>query len=212
MIRVIAALLCTTAGLSAVATANADGWRSLHNGGNTSLDASDFPVEWSPSRGIAWSAQLPGYGQSAPVVWDGHVYVTAVEGDYQETYFLRALDATNGRTVWEHKFPATVRIKNSYMVSRAAPTPVVDRDGVYALFESGDLCALSHNGVERWKLALFNATDRKFDNAHGYGASPTQTERALVIVVDHHGPSYLLAVSKNSGKTLWKTARSSRSS
>jgi hypothetical protein len=30
------------------------------------------------------------------------------------------------------------------MLSRAASTPVADKDGVYALFESGDLIALSY--------------------------------------------------------------------
>src|SRR5262245_59467503 len=127
-----------------------DSWTSLHNGGDTSMEASNLPVEWSPARGVAWSAALPGYGQSAPVVWAGQVYVTAIDGDSKEWCFVRAHDARTGRLVWEHRFPATVRVRNSYMVSRAAPTPVVDRDGVYALFESGDLHALTHAGKKRW--------------------------------------------------------------
>ena len=32
-------------------------------------------------------------GQSAPVVWGGRVYVTAVEGDNKETYIVQAHDA-----------------------------------------------------------------------------------------------------------------------
>src|SRR5262245_53414058 len=187
-------------------------WPSLHNGGNTSINAADLPLSWSPEKAIAWSVALPGYGQSAPVVWDRQVYVTAIEGDDKEWCFVQAHDARNGRRAWQPKFPATVKTKNSYMVSRAAPTPVVDRDGVYALFESGDLHALTHGGKQRWQVALFDATKRKFDNAHGYGASPTQTGKAVIVLVDHRGPSYLLALSKESGKPLWKTERKSRSS
>jgi outer membrane protein assembly factor BamB len=185
-------------------------WPSLHNGGNTSINAR-LPLVWSPEKGIAWSAALPGYGQSAPVVWGGRVYVTAVEGDNKETYFVHAYDARTGRRAWEHRVPASVKTKTSYMVSRAAPTPVVDRDGVYALFESGDLHALTHDGKKRWAVALFDA-ERKFENTHGYGASPTQTSKAVVVLVDHRGPSYLLALSKETGKPLWKTERKSRSS
>jgi outer membrane protein assembly factor BamB len=189
----------------------AEAWTSLHNGGNTSLDA-NLPLAWSPDKGIAWSAALPGYGQSAPVVWGGRVYITAIEGDNKETCFVHAYDAKTGRRAWQYKFAAATKTKNSYMTSRAAPTPVVDRDGVYALFESGDLHALTHDGKKRWAVALFDDTKRKFDNAHGYGASPTQTSKAVVVLVDHRGPSYLLALSKETGEQLWKTERKSRSS
>jgi outer membrane protein assembly factor BamB len=189
-----------------------DTWPSLHNGGNTSISAANLPVEWSPDRGVAWAVELPGYGQSAPVVWDGQVYVTAIDGDHKETCYVHAYDAKTGRRLWEHRFAATVRVRNSYMTSRAAPTPVADRDGVYALFESGDLHALTHAGKKRWAVTLFDNAERKFDNAHGYGASPTQTARAVVVLVDHRGPSYLLALAKETGEPLWKTERKSRSS
>ena len=35
---------------------------------------------------------------------------------------------------------------------------------------------------------------------------------AVVLLIDHEGPSYLLAVEKKTGKTLWKTDRDSRNS
>lgn len=105
-----------------------------------------------------------------------------------------------------------MKAKNSYMVSRAAPTPVVDEGGVYALFESGDLHALTHEGKKRWAVALFDDTNGKFQNGHGYGASPAQSNKAVIVLVDHKGPSYLLALSKETGKLLWKTGRRSRSS
>jgi outer membrane protein assembly factor BamB len=37
-----------------------------------------------------------------------------------------------------------------------------------------------------------------------------QTKDAIVVLVDHDGPSYLAALSKADGKTLWKTDRTSR--
>lgn len=204
------------AGLLALTAASfcpaGESWASLHNGGNTSVEAADLPLTWSPDKGVAWSVALPGYGQSAPVVWGGKVYVTAIDGDNKETCYVLAHDARTGKRLWRHKFAAAIKAKTSYMVSRAAPTPVADRKGVYALFESGDLRALTHDGKERWSVALFDDTKRKFDNAHGYGASPTQTAKAVVVLVDHRGPSYLLALSKETGKQLWKAERKSRSS
>jgi outer membrane protein assembly factor BamB len=140
------------------------------------------------------------------------VYVTAIDGDNKEWCFVRAFDGQTGKQVWGHKFAATVRVRNSYMVSRAAPTPVVDAAGVYALFDSGDLWACTHEGKKRWTLTLFDDKGRKFDNAHGYGASPTQTDKAIVVLIDHRGPSSLLALAKATGETLWKTERKARSS
>ncbi len=198
--------------LSSAHAHGSDSWPSLHNGGNTAFEAVKLPLEWSPQRGITWSIELPGYGQSAPVVWGGQVFITAIDGDNKEWCFVHAYDAKTGKRAWEHKFAATVKTKNSYMVSRAAPTPIVDRDGVYALFESGDLHALTHAGKARWQTALFDDGERKFINGHGYGASPAQTTNAIVVVVDHKGPSYLTALSKETGKPLWQTERKSRSS
>ena len=36
-----------------------ESWASLHNGGNTSVEASDLPLTWRPGKGVAWSMALP---------------------------------------------------------------------------------------------------------------------------------------------------------
>lgn len=187
-------------------------WPSLHNGGNTSTAVRNPPLHWTEEDGIAWQVPLVGYGQSAPIIWGDRIYVTAVEGDQKENGYVIAYDLKGGARRWKHQFSTATRMENSYMVSRAAPTPLADETCVYALFEGGDLRALSHDGSPLWTAKLFDDDERRFNNSHGYGASPTQTSTAIVIVVDHRGPSYLKAISKATGETLWKTARESRSS
>eukprot|EP00913_Durusdinium_trenchii_P028324 g26552.t1 len=150
--------------------------------------------------------------KSAPVVWKNRLYLTSVEGPEKEKLHVCSFDTKTGRKLWQKTFDATTRKKSSMMVSRAAPTPVVDEQGVYAMFESGDIHALTHAGQPRWKLALFDDKKNAFQNGHGYGASPAQTKHGLVVLVDHAGPSYLLHIAKSTGKTLWKTDRTSRSS
>lgn len=203
----LTALLLISSTLSA-----ADNWSSFHKGGNTSIEAAQLPIRWTPDEGIEWTVRLPGYGQSAPVAWDGRLYLTAVEGDQKETNILAAYDIHSGEILWTRHTPATVTVRNSYMVSRAAPTPLVDERGVYVLFESGDLLAFSHDGQPLWQQALFDGEEHAFQNGHGYGASPAQTRDAVIVLVDHRGPSYLLAASKQTGEPLWKTERSPRSS
>lgn len=212
MLRISLAVPIILLGAVAHSTDSPRSWPSLHNGGNTSTELEGLPIEWSPEKGVAWSISLPGYGQSAPIVWKDRIYLTAVEGDEKERCLVLACDAATGGVLWTKQFPASVRQKTSYMVSRAAPTPVVDADGLYVLFESGDLLALTHEGSERWRVALFDDKERVFQNSHGYGASPAQTDEAVVVLVDHRGPSYLLAINKRTGKPLWKTERPPRSS
>jgi len=193
-------------------TAAADRWPSFHNGGNTSVSVKGLPVKWSPEKGVAWTAPLPGYGQSSPVVWKDRVYLTAIEGKNKERCHVLACNAHSGKPLWKQTFPATVRKEYSRMVSRAAPTPLADEHGLYVFFESGDLRSYTHDGKLRWKKTLFDDDKNAFQNGHGYGGSPCQTEQAVILQIDHRGPSYVLAVSKKSGKTLWKTPRKSRAS
>jgi outer membrane protein assembly factor BamB len=183
------------------------GFRGLGDG----VTAGDLPLKWSATHNIGWKISLPGYGQSSPVVWKQRVYLTAVDGTQREKGFVLSFDAQNGKELWRYRFEPTQKAKWSNMVSRAAPTPVVDASALYVFFEGGDLLALSHAGKLLWSRSLVKDFG-EFQNGHGLGSSLAQTDDAVIALIDHRGPSYLLAVSKQTGKTLWKTERASRSS
>jgi outer membrane protein assembly factor BamB len=170
-----------------------------------------MPLAWSPESGIAWQKELPGYGQSSPVIFNGRVFVTSVVGPMKDECQIICLDLKTGEQVWEWKKEATSRAASNYMASRAAPTPLVDANGVYAFFESGDFVAINPDGSLKWTRSL---TDEfgKFDNNHGLGSSPTQTAELVIVNIEHKGPSYLLAVDKQTGETRWKVDRPSGSS
>jgi outer membrane protein assembly factor BamB len=184
----------------------ADAWPGFRGDGSSRTLARDLPLEWSARENLAWRADLPGYGQSSPVVWGGRVFLTAVEGAGKEKCLVLALDAAKGKLLWQKAFNASQKGKNNPSTSRAAPTPVVDRDGVHAFFESGDLIALGHNGEVRWRRSLVKDYG-ELKNHHGLASSLAQTDKAVIVLVDHAGPSYLLAVEKATGRTLWRTER-----
>lgn len=189
----------------------ADTWPAFRNGGTSATTAQALPLTWSEKEGVAWKIDLPGYGQSSPVVWKDTVFVTAVDGKQRETGFVLAYDARTGKERWRHTFEPTQKAPWSDTISRAAPTPVVDAAGVYSFFEGGNLIALSHAGKPLWSRALFKEFG-EFQNNHGLGSSPAQTDDTLFVLVDHRGPSYLLAVDKKTGKDRWKTDRKERGS
>ncbi|MEM7204045.1 MAG: PQQ-binding-like beta-propeller repeat protein [Planctomycetota bacterium] len=194
----------------AQATAGAR-WPGFRNDGTNCTAAADLPVHWSPSEGIGWQRELPGYGQSTPLLWDGRLYLTAVEGPNKERSLVFALRANSGDTVWKRSIDTTAPAANYRMKSRAAPTPVVDDAGVYAFFEGGDVLALSHDGDELWRRRL-NEDYGEFKNGHGLGSSLAQTPDSVIVLIDHAGPGYLLALHKETGETKWKTDRTPRSS
>ena len=68
-------------------------WPGFRGSGNGCTTAKDLPLKWSPTENLAWKIDLPGYGQSCPVVWKDRVYVTAVDGKERERGFLMAFDA-----------------------------------------------------------------------------------------------------------------------
>ncbi len=190
---------------------SAECWPSFRNGGDSRSTAKSLPINWSPDSGIAWQHELPGYGQSSPVVWNGTVFLTAVEGPMKETCLVLALDAQSGQEQWSRTFVASTTARSNSMVSRAAPTPVVDQNGLYVFFEGGDLIGLSHQGEVKWQRSLTKEYG-EFSSPHGVGSSLTQSKAAVIVQMDQRGPSYLLAVDKATGQTRWKVGRESRAS
>lgn len=173
-----------------------------------SISADSLPLNWDPSS-PDWQVEIPGYGQSAPVVWDNRIYLTSVSGAQKETYQLSCFELLSGRELWSQSTVASHLQESSAMVSRAAPTPVVDEAGVYVFYESGQLVAFTHEGQPRWSRSLQNEYGM-FENKFGISASLSQTEEAIYVLVDHRGPSYLMAIAKADGGNLWRVERGTR--
>lgn len=186
-------------------------WPSFLGRGGTMPDPKRVPTQWSPEKNIAWKTKLTGAGQSSPVVWGDRVFVTSIEGAMKDTCIVSAVSLTDGRILWTHQSPASQPVRSNYYQSRAAPTPVVDADGVYAFFETGNFVALSHDGQERWSRSLVDDFG-EFEVRIGLSASLAQTDDYVMVLVDHEGPSYLLAIDKSTGDDGWKTERFSRQS
>lgn len=183
------------------------GFRGNHGSSHTT--AINLPLTWSDTENVAWTIDLPGYGQSSPIVWDGKVFVTASEGAMKETLIVLCIEVKTGETLWTKRFEASHTAERTDTISQAAPTPTVDAQHLYTFFESGDLFALNHQGEKRWHRSLTNEYGAFIGN-HGIGSSIRQTDDAVILLIDHSGPSYLLSLSKANGTNLWKRDREKR--
>ena len=172
--------------------------------------ARDLPLAWSDEENVAWRHPVGGYGQSSPVVRDGLVFVTAIDGPWRETQIVEAVDAETGVLRWRHTLASSQPVEVTNVVAKGAPTPRVDAERVYYLFESGDLGALSHDGEPIWSRSL--KADYGAIEGYGLGSSLAGNDETLFVLAAHDGPSYLLAVDPATGKTQWKADRPAASS
>lgn len=184
-------------------------WPAFRGTGNSLTAATDLPLHWSDTENIAWKVELPGYGQSSPVVWHGAVFVTTMQGDNKQTPTIVCFDLATGKNRWQREFRSSQEVPVSHNVSRSAPTPVVDGDRIYAFFESGDFIALDHAGNVVWERSLVDEYGL-IKGAYGIGSSLAAIDDAIFVLMNHEGPSYLLAADKATGKNLWKVDYANR--
>jgi len=184
-------------------------WPAFRGSGNSISDAQNLPLVWSNDEAVAWTIELPGYGQSSPVVWNERIFVTSALGDDKAKVALICIGLDSGEIVWSRSLASSQAAKINGYISVAAPTPAVDENRVYAFFETGDLIAYSHEGEQIWQRSLTDDYGPFLGN-HGLGSSLAISPSTLFILVCHDGPSYLLAVDPSSGKTIWKAERPAR--
>ena len=108
---------------------------------------------------------------------------------------LSCYHLSDGATLWTHRHAASTRGEISDYKSRAAPTPEVDDQRVYAFFEEGDLMVLNHDGDIFWERDLRKEYG-PFESNHGPGASPTLASTGLILTLDHGGQSWLICLDK----------------
>ncbi|MGH9659703.1 MAG: PQQ-binding-like beta-propeller repeat protein [Bryobacteraceae bacterium] len=211
----------------ALAAANWPQWRGPTADGISG--ETTVPVEWSATSNIAWKAPLRGLGTSTPIVWDDRIFVTSQIGDgpfegrsrdFENAavarrtgqrdavqFVVEAFSRAEGKPVWEYRFdagptPPPVHIKHNL----SSPSVVTDGEMVYAWVATGQVAALTLDGKLVWKRHLGNEIS-PFEILWGHGSSPTIYKDTLILLCDHQGMAYLLAVDKRTGKQRWKVDR-----
>ncbi|MFC2157028.1 PQQ-binding-like beta-propeller repeat protein [Acidobacteriota bacterium] len=167
------------------------------NGSGTS-ETTGLPLEFGPDKNVIWKVSLPG-GHSSPVLTEKYIFVTAEEG---ESLLTICLNRQDGKTIWKKKAPRPRKEKFDNRNNPASPSPVTDGKNVYVFFPDFGLLAYNLAGKELWRFPL-----DPFDNEYGMGASPILAEDKVILVCDQQTDSYIIAVDKNSGRQIWKTAR-----
>jgi outer membrane protein assembly factor BamB len=207
--RIYGGLIWVGAFLAAAAASAAD-WTDFRGpGGQGHAEVKGLPVEWSPTKNVAWKRAVPGLGWSSPVIANGQVIVTSavpVGGDSKDLS-LRALayDAKTGEPTWDvelflQKGETAPKIhgKNSH----ASPTAVVHGERIYVHFGHQGTACVDLSGKVLWRNQ-----DLSYPPVHGNGGTPALVNDLLVYSADGANDPFVAALEQASGQLRWKSLR-----
>ncbi len=203
--------------------------------GNGVALAGNPPVHWSETQNIRWKAAIPGAGTSTPVVSGGLVFIlTAVpvartqampaaadapaapgkpatgapgqrepKGPY--AFLVLALDSATGACRWQTQVCEEAPHEGHHADhGYASASPVTDGRVVVASFGSRGVYGLDLTGKVLWSKRLGQMKTRL---GHGEGSSPALHGNTVVVVWDHEGDDFIVALDKATGNELWRRPR-----
>ncbi len=192
------------------------------------------PIEWSETKNVRWKVALPGLGSSTPVIWKDRLYVLAAipagatepapapreappEGQASRRggrateplvaheFSVFAINRGDGSVAWKRvarkELPHEGKQANNSFASASA---IVDGAHVIAYFGSRGLFCYDLEGRLVWEKDLGDMQTR---NGFGEGASPALYGDTLVVIWDHEGQDFVVALDKKTGKELWRRDR-----
>jgi len=218
--------------IASFSLAYGENWPSWRGPGGLGISSEKgIPSKWDPEKNIKWKVEVPGLGHSSPIVWGDRIFVTtAVNSDPKEATWQKGFpfsqrrpdvsdiswkvfcfDKESGKLLWEQtpitRKPVRPRqIKNSY----ASQSPVTDGTYVYVFFGDQGMYCYDFNGKLIWNCDLGSFTMR---SDWGTSSSPVLYKNYVIQTCDQEtGKSFIVALDKKTGKTVWKTDREELSS
>ncbi len=172
--------------------------------GDGVAESKNLPVEFGEGNGVRWKTALEGKAWSSPVVWGSQVWLTNATADGHKLSVVRLNRETGAvelqKVLFEVENPQFCHEFNSY----ASPTPILEDGRLYASFGSpGTACLDTKTGTVLWERR-----DLECNHFRGAGSSPVIHGNLLLMNFDGSDFQYVVALDKQTGKTVWKTARS----
>jgi outer membrane protein assembly factor BamB len=156
---------------------------------------------WSATENVVWKTQVPGRGNSSPIVWDDRIVLTTAY-DNGRRVSIMAFRRNDGGKMWETAVPPGRNGHPHEKNGHASATAVTDGERVYASFGGRGLMAVDLNGTLVWHRDL-----GPMDAYHGTAGSPIVYRDRVILYQDQFSDSFVAAFDGRSGRTLWKTSR-----
>jgi outer membrane protein assembly factor BamB len=176
------------------------GWRGPQ--GNGTSPETNLPVRWDSVTNIEWKVEVPGTGYSSPVIWGNRIFLTTALPETHEKILI-CFDSGNGKILWKKTVLSSGFEKKHDNNSFASGTPVTDGKLVYLSFLDGNevlVAAYDFSGNQVWAKR-----PGTYSSPHGYSCSPILFRDKVIINGCSQGESFIAALRKSDGQTLWKT-------
>lgn len=191
-------------------------------------EGASLPETWSTAENVVWKSDIPGWGWSSPIVWGKRIFLTSAVGSEklptptvggypggrvqqkeEHQWVTYCLDFDTGKVLWEravHKGvpPQERHPRNSF----ASETPVTDGERVYSYFANIGLFCHDMDGSLLWERRWPAYPMR---GGWGTGTSPVLHGDRIYIQNDNETESFLVALDKLTGKTVWQQPRQEKS-
>ena len=198
-------------------------WRGPRGDG-TSIEQ-NVPLKWNGETGenIVWKVPVPGVGHASPIVYGDRIFTVTCLEEVQERLLL-CWERQSGKLLWRQTVLKTDVLESKHQLnSFASSTPATDGELVYVAFLETEgklvpglnlskprdvtagrmvVAAYDFAGNRRWIVR-----PGEFVSVHGFCSSPVIFGKLLIVNGDHDGESYIVALDKQTGKTVWKEPR-----
>ncbi len=183
---------------SVVQAQNWPNWRGP-NGDGTSVET-NLPTKWDSVTNVIWKSPVPGVGHSSPIVWEDRLFTLTALTDTNEKVLL-CYNSENGDLLWQRTVVKSPFVRKHSDNSYASGTPATDGTLVYLSFLEGEdvvVAAYDFSGNKVWQ-----SRPGTFSSPHGFSCSPVLYNDKVIINGNSKGDSFLAALSKTNGKTIW---------
>ncbi|MHC4517239.1 MAG: outer membrane protein assembly factor BamB family protein [Planctomycetota bacterium] len=162
-----------------------------------------IPVHFGPDANVLWKTALPP-GHSSPAIWNDRIFLTATAPADRKELITLAIDRANGRILWRRVVQARTESRFHTFNNPASSTPTADDEQVHVYFGTYGLLCYDHGGKEIWQRRIDTPRSK-----YGMATSPIVHENKVILVLDaDDGSSRLLAVHRDTGRTVWEQPRS----
>lgn len=179
-------------------------WHNGHAATPGSTNRIGLPLQWSETSNVVWKTAIPHRGWSTPIILGSQIWLTTATEEGTD-YFALCVDKDSGKILFNERLfhSDTPEPLGNKLNSYASPSPVIEPGRVYVHFGSyGTACLDTSNFKVLWKRE-----DLPCRHFRGPGSSPVLFENLLILSMDGIDQQYLVALDKQTGKTVWKTDR-----
>jgi outer membrane protein assembly factor BamB len=147
---------------------------------------------------VKWTIDLPGPGNSSPIVWDDQIFVTCASQEGRRRS-LMCFNRTDGQLTWERHVAVTADEPTHETNPYCSSSPVTDGQVVIAWHDAAGLHAYDLFGKPLWEF-----DPRLAPHVWGSGASPVIVDDLVILNCGATTRPFVVAVNKTTGKQVWR--------